>query len=596
MPKKSRRRRDTKKKQGRRPPVNAKQAKESSDVPNENSIEEQDPGSEHFPGNNGCETESVDLSPRVCLPFSPDLTNHSEVTASGTTCEMSPFNSFCPSAEEYDKTANISEALEVHDQNVVDEVSPFHKTEVFSMCGKSQLNLAPTDIQKHTERTNTSELSPSHLLCTQEQEVDYQNGVPDILQSQPLSSPSTCDVKKHTETAYNPDMSPLYFPYPNDDELAAGYASDTDILLKAKQKVDAFLPRRWISVVDRDHLHVMYLSNQQRQKAIQRSLEFDKDGEVRLFVHCKPFDVTPYLPKSNSTVPLPINWFNLNECVDRIVCIVNNLRSMEVCSGYDDEVYQDVWHSCEYGEIDKNPYEECRYVETFRSLSCKLLVKSNKWRCPECTKMLKPLKRRAHAAAQESRHKNTPNIALTEDQKLKKLKDQRKEIDNLKAKLSRVRVRMQEVIKKESLQLDYQLADSLTNLLNESDLSPAQSVFLQQQVKASQVKSASGMRWHPTMIRLALSLNITSPAAYEMLRNTGMVKLPSSRTLFDYSHARPAEEGIDKAVLEKLAETVEEMSEKINAKTQKKEVHKKYHVLMGDEMYISQNLVFQKST
>lgn len=148
-------------------------------------------------------------------------------------------------------------------------------------------------------------------------------------------------------------------------------------------------------------------------------------------------------------------------------------------------------------------------------------------------------------------------------------------------------LKMEEIIEKEGVTLDFNTSEEMTALLeNSPDLTPAQSIFLQQQVKASQQKNASGMRWHPTMIRFALALHMTSPAAYELARNTGMIKLPSGSTLFEYSHAKPAEEGIDTSVLESISQKIEKHEEK----------HKKIFVLMADEIHISQNLVFQKSS
>jgi len=109
--------------------------------------------------------------------------------------------------------------------------------------------------------------------------------------------------------------------------------------------------------------------------------------------------------------------------------------------------------------------------------------------------------------------------------------------------------------------------------LKDANLTEAQSIFLDQQVKASQQKNSCGMRWHPVMVRLALSLHLTSPAALELLRESGMVCLPSSRTLFDYSHVKPVEDGVDVVVLESLFKRVS-----------KHPRHRKYHVAMGDEM------------
>lgn len=148
---------------------------------------------------------------------------------------------------------------------------------------------------------------------------------------------------------------------------------------------------------------------------------------------------------------------------------------------------------------------------------------------------------------------------------------------------------MQQLIEEQGVQIDNILSGDLNEILNEHPLTPAQSIFIQQQIKASLKSNMVGMRWHPTMIRLALSLHITSPAAYELLRDTGMIKLPSSRTLFDYSRVKPLVEGIDPYVLENLGERMKKFKEK-------GQKHKRYHVLMADKMYISQNLVFQKGT
>jgi len=57
-------------------------------------------------------------------------------------------------------------------------------------------------------------------------------------------------------------------------------------------------------------------------------------------------------------------------------------------------------------------------------------------------------------------------------------------------------------------------------------------------MEAASKKDRRGMRWHPAMIRLALSIQYTSPAAYDEL--TGLLNLPSKRQLFNYSHIMDA--------------------------------------------------------
>ncbi|KAK3910961.1 Transposable element P transposase [Frankliniella fusca] len=370
--------------------------------------------------------------------------------------------------------------------------------------------------------------------------------------------------------------------------------STSELLNLVNKKVNAFLHRQWISKVEMEALHVMCLSPG-TNKAVQRCVQFSSKGDVELFVHNQPVQIDPYLHHVQPFIPLAFD--TVNEFVDRIITIVNNVRLMEICSGYDDMRYEKVWSDCPLGEREKEVYGEVRYVETFRSLKCSMLVECSKWRCAACCKLAIPLRRRAAAAATLEPKKFTKNILLSEDQKLNKLANLQREMSNTKKKLTRIQEHMQELIKKEAITIEENLSAVLSNILDNSDkVTPAQSIFLQQQVKASQQKNAVGMRWHPTMIRFALSIHLTSPAAYQLLRDTGMIKLPCTRTLFDYSHVKPAVEGIDGKVVEKLSEKVQELSNKINEKTGKKEDHKKFHVLMGDELYISQNLVFQKSS
>ena len=355
-----------------------------------------------------------------------------------------------------------------------------------------------------------------------------------------------------------------------------------DLLLEAKQKLDFFLFHRWHALLHLNAIHVVLISSQNNVSG-QRSVFFYTNGNIELFVHCQPVDIEPFL--ENATEPVSLKSTSVNEFVQRIVTIVNNVRRMEICSGLDSEDLKAGWGTCPLGEFDKNPYKECRFFETFRSFTWLRLVKRNAWRCSECAKVLAPLRRRAHAAFSQP-HPKTANIYLTEEQKLQKLQDQHNKLENARKKISRLQEKNASLIKNEGVTIDVETSNDLTELLSTNKISPAQALFLQQQVKASQKDNSKGMRWHPTMIRLALSLHITSPAAYELLRDTGMVKLPSSRTLFDYAKVKPAQEGIDEVVIESIGKRVDKLKPEC----------KKYFVLMADEMHISQNLVFQKST
>ena len=60
-------------------------------------------------------------------------------------------------------------------------------------------------------------------------------------------------------------------------------------------------------------------------------------------------------------------------------------------------------------------------------------------------------------------------------------------------------------------------------------------VFWESQLQAAKVKDARSMRWDPIMIRWCLYLRHVSSRAYNMLRDAGVVRLPSQRTLRDYT-------------------------------------------------------------
>ena len=62
------------------------------------------------------------------------------------------------------------------------------------------------------------------------------------------------------------------------------------------------------------------------------------------------------------------------------------------------------------------------------------------------------------------------------------------------------------------------------------------SVFWQQQLRAAKLENKNGMRWHPAIVRWCLYLHHWSCGCYSTLRDSGVIILPSERTLQDYKH------------------------------------------------------------
>jgi hypothetical protein len=109
-------------------------------------------------------------------------------------------------------------------------------------------------------------------------------------------------------------------------------------------------------------------------------------------------------------------------------------------------------------------------------------------------------------------------------------------------------------------------------------------LFWQEQKKLLS-NNSTGVRYHPMIIRYCLSLAAKSPACYEELRKSKILKLPSQRTLRDYRNSIRPNTGFQEEVIEEL----------------KVQAHsyfdvQRYVVLLFDEMKVMSNLVFDKVT
>lgn len=291
----------------------------------------------------------------------------------------------------------------------------------------------------------------------------------------------------------------------------------TSLLLQCQQKIGLFLRSNWTSIVDRDGIHLLMLPRK-FEKSVQRRLYISVEGDFQFSVHCKPVPIDrKNLFECCVREKKPLTHNNLNYFVDRTIDAVNCVSKFEICTGVSCVEFKTVWNDFCGGVIDKNPYQEHRYSETIRALNCELLVNPRSWRCKACANIYKPLRLKAELDAKEVLHPNTPNAVMTKKQKDKKLCTQQKQVKNQRRKLDRQAAKIKELIETEGVHVDRGISDDLHEILSTADLSEEQSLFLQQQLKASKVKKACGMRWHPTMIRFALQIYMNSKKVYSFL-------------------------------------------------------------------------------
>ena len=113
-----------------------------------------------------------------------------------------------------------------------------------------------------------------------------------------------------------------------------------------------------------------------------------------------------------------------------------------------------------------------------------------------------------------------------------------------------------------------------------------QMIFWKQQKEAAE-RSPKGMRWHPIMIKWCIYLRHLSSKAYETLRESGCIALPSQRTLRDYTNCIKAKAGFSSEVDRQLLQAADVGS---CPKWQK------LIILLLDEMYVREGLVYNKHT
>ena len=139
-------------------------------------------------------------------------------------------------------------------------------------------------------------------------------------------------------------------------------------------------------------------------------------------------------------------------------------------------------------------------------------------------------------------------------------------------------------IKKHGVGVSDSLEKDILKIMGGQNLeaTPHMKFFWEQQMKLFQSEKM-GRRYHSQIIRFALSLHGKSPAAYNELRDSGALILPSERVLRDYKNYFKPKAGINIDNIESLREKASSLSQV-----------QRYVVIVIDEMKIQPNLVFDK--
>ena len=125
---------------------------------------------------------------------------------------------------------------------------------------------------------------------------------------------------------------------------------------------------------------------------------------------------------------------------------------------------------------------------------------------------------------------------------------------------------MQRLTKKNGVELETDVHADMQAIVNEmtdavrkkNSNGSLRRIFWDEQLKALQTKYFRQVHWHPALLKWCLHLKFKSTSAYHALRSTGVLTLPSERTLFDYSHYVRGEIGFQAKMNDQLLEEVDQ--------------------------------------
>ena len=284
--------------------------------------------------------------------------------------------------------------------------------------------------------------------------------------------------------------------------------------------------------------------------------------------------------------------------VSSLKCLVSTLQTTPTCRGIQRNLIMQLSKS----EVDLDSLPQLAVVGSqYRSRRCCTLLDGGDIDlCRGCKTLKHHLqvnfaRQQKKENAADTPPKNTPNVALSTPQKLAKLATLAREKHAALRKVSQLQDRIAALTAESGIVVNKEMdADlkAIMNLETEKVYSTFpedsfQHLFWKQQVMAHSATGPQQRRWHPLLIKWCLNLRMMSSAAYHNLRTSGMLQLPSERTLRDYSNVIKSGDGFHMDVLKQLYDEARMGSDEIPA-------HKQFIGIAFDEIYIKSDLVYDR--
>ena len=180
-------------------------------------------------------------------------------------------------------------------------------------------------------------------------------------------------------------------------------------------------------------------------------------------------------------------------------------------------------------------YDGC----TVRHVKCEWLLLSGR-RCQQCTTYRNnSLRREANCMKQidkENRDPSNPSSHvnyryLNTPERNDRMRRLHNELRAKTKSLQAMRQKANRMIQSSGVNLDADLHHDLVELMKSQSSQLGSdsfvSLFWRQQTLASSLRNSRSMRWHPLLIKWCLLIFRKSSSAYETIRKTGILKLPS---------------------------------------------------------------------
>ena len=232
---------------------------------------------------------------------------------------------------------------------------------------------------------------------------------------------------------------------------------------------------------------------------------------------------------------------------------------------------------------------------TIPNVNCSMLICGGK--CTYCTAYRSQLRalysRFMHKSSEIDKRTNDWYLSLSEA--TNKIKTLRKKCITLDDKVKGLQKKVEKLTDTFTIDVDCSLHTDILSIMNENDRNVKDEfpegtfrrLFWEQQLKAARCTDARQMCWHPTMIKWCLNLKLLSSSAYNSLRTSGFIKLPSERTLLDYTHFFTSKTGFQTEV-----ETMLIHEAKLSTLTELEQ----HIVILFDELKIKEGLVYKQNT